>query len=72
MTKYNAENVARNLAGDKEPYQKENGTWITTCPDHDDSNHSLMVCDTENGPIGICVAGCGRVDLTTVRMMQDA
>lgn len=54
------------------PLQRADGSWVTHCPEHDDNSPSLTVMDTENGPIANCAAGCGKVDMSGVRIMQDA
>lgn len=70
----NAATLAHNLSAAREstPLQRKDGAWITHCPQHDDNKPSLTVMDTDNGPIAHCAAGCGQVDMSGVRMMQDA
>lgn len=59
-------------ARNSDPLRRADGSWVTHCPKHDDNSPSLTVMDTENGPIAHCAAGCGKVDVSSVRMMQDA
>ena len=54
------------------PVQRSDGSWMTHCPNHDDRSPSLTVIDTERGPVARCHAGCGDVDLSDVRIPQDA
>jgi putative DNA primase/helicase len=57
-----AQELAHLLSDDGNP-RYSNGSWITNCPAHSDSNPSFSIKDGDDGIIFHCFSGCQPVDI---------